>query len=464
MSSISVTNLNPTVYETKNVQKSFARSSFVGEGKSDSVEISEKNKNKKKLSMWKKALIVGTSVAAVVALALYKRSSTPFKMPKSPMNPSKPKSVNPKNPVNPSKTSPVAPKSPQNPVGVEKPVMQPMPPNLTPDNVAQAFTPLKFKKAKTMEEAKAFAQNKFGINEFTAPDVETANQINYSLTKLYNKTQGAFQGFSNVKYESITDAVNPSVINTHTCAITRSSYKNGVYKNSDLIINRNWFENAEKSIEDCLKYYENSGQIKTLADGVRKIELLTKYRYQDSLNRYYKLYQQGKLTPKAKIDFDSMLYYARNEEKLLLNSRETLVDYIKQELNTDLSQLSQRDYVTEAIKALKYLKVKKGRPVGRENFNQVNGFANLDGIILHEGGHCLHNKKMHLESTLVDLKNMTMTKADKIIAGEVSEYATTNYNEFLQEVFSGILCGDKYSQDVMALYKKLGGVIPAGVR
>ena len=88
----------------------------------------------------------------------------------------------------------------------------------------------------------------------------------------------------------------------------------------------------------------------------------------------------------------------------------------------------------------------------------------MDGIILHEGGHCLHNKKMHLESTLVDLKNMTMTKADKIIAGEVSEYATTNYNEFLQEVFSGILCGDKYSQDVMALYKKLGGVIPAGVR
>ena len=122
------------------------------------------------------------------------------------------------------------------------------------------------------------------------------------------------------------------------------------------------------------------------------------------------------------------------------------------------------DYVTEAIKALKYLKVKKGRPVGRENFNQVNGFANLDGIILHEGGHCLHNKKMHLESTLVDLKNMTMTKADKIIAGEVSEYATTNYNEFLQEVFSGILCGDKYSQDVMTLYKKLGGVIPAGIR
>ena len=191
---------------------------------------------------------------------------------------------------------------------------------------------------------------------------------------------------------------------------------------------------------------------------------MTKYRYQDSLNRYYKLYQQGKLTPKAKVDFDSMLYYARNEENYILGSRESLVDFVKQELNKDMSLLSQSDYIVEAKNALKTIRRKNGRAAGRENFNRVNGFAGLDGTILHEGGHCLHNYKMHSDSKFMDLKNREMTDEDRIIAREVSAYATTKYSEFLQEVLSGILCGDKYSKNVMDLYKKLGGVIPTGVK
>lgn len=464
MSNISVTNFTPNFQETSYMKKYHWSSGLRNDVKNDTVEISEQNKNKKQLAKWKKVLIVGASVAAVVAFALSKGKAKPIKISKPPVNPLGLKPVRPQ-PIG-STATPINPEPThlQKPVGTPMPVEPPKTTNSASGTVNQVFTPIKYKKAKTLEEAKVFAQSKLGINEFEVPDLETANQINYSLTKMYNKTEGVFNGFRNIKYQRIADDVNPAISNTSTCARTSSYYRSNVYQSSDLIINQNWFENAEQSIAMYLKEFENSGQIKTVADGVKKIELLTKYRYQDSLNRYYKLYQQGKLTPKAKVDFDSMLYYARNEENYILGSRESLVDFVKQELNKDMSLLSQSDYIVEAKNALKTIRRKNGRAAGRENFNRVNGFAGLDGAILHEGGHCLHNYKMHSDSKFMDLKNREMTDEDRIIAREVSAYATTKYSEFLQEVLSGILCGDKYSKNVMDLYKKLGGVIPTGVK
>ena len=42
-------------------------------------------------------------------------------------------------------------------------------------------------------------------------------------------------------------------------------------------------------------------------------------------------------------------------------------------------------------------------------------------------------------------------------AGRVSDYAKESPLEFVADTFAGILDGKKYSDDVMALYKKYGG-------
>ena len=43
------------------------------------------------------------------------------------------------------------------------------------------------------------------------------------------------------------------------------------------------------------------------------------------------------------------------------------------------------------------------------------------------------------------------------VSGEVSSYATENPAEFIAETFAGLVQGKKFSDDVMALYKKYGG-------
>jgi hypothetical protein len=45
-----------------------------------------------------------------------------------------------------------------------------------------------------------------------------------------------------------------------------------------------------------------------------------------------------------------------------------------------------------------------------------------------------------------------------MIAREVSKYATTNVREFVAEVYAAMIAGRKFSSDIMALYKRFGGV------
>lgn len=46
-------------------------------------------------------------------------------------------------------------------------------------------------------------------------------------------------------------------------------------------------------------------------------------------------------------------------------------------------------------------------------------------------------------------------------AGEVSLYAKEGVGEFVAEVYSKMINGEKLSDDVLALYKKYNGPMPA---
>lgn len=91
--------------------------------------------------------------------------------------------------------------------------------------------------------------------------------------------------------------------------------------------------------------------------------------------------------------------------------------------------------------------VKEGPPPLGDGFKSS---PHRDRTFWHELGHYLHD----LDGRL---KRAHLSAADKRTAEKVSRYATTNSNEFVAEVFTGLRTGMSYTKDVMALYRKLGG-------
>lgn len=57
-----------------------------------------------------------------------------------------------------------------------------------------------------------------------------------------------------------------------------------------------------------------------------------------------------------------------------------------------------------------------------------------------------------------DNLNIFPTKSMQDTAGKVSAYAQTSAREFVAEVYSGLVNGEKYSDDVMKLYEKYSNI------
>jgi SPP1 gp7 family putative phage head morphogenesis protein len=85
---------------------------------------------------------------------------------------------------------------------------------------------------------------------------------------------------------------------------------------------------------------------------------------------------------------------------------------------------------------------------------ETNMLASGDaaGLIRHEIGHAIH-----WTSKPYNLLNIKLTEAEQVIATEVSKYASTYRKEFVAEVFSGVTGGQRYSDDVMRLYREWDG-------
>lgn len=76
--------------------------------------------------------------------------------------------------------------------------------------------------------------------------------------------------------------------------------------------------------------------------------------------------------------------------------------------------------------------------------------GSLSGVIRHEMGHAKHK-------ILSDSAKVLSESQKVMIKYKVSEYASTNANEFVAEVYSAMSVGKKYDAEVMNLYKKYGG-------
>jgi hypothetical protein len=79
-------------------------------------------------------------------------------------------------------------------------------------------------------------------------------------------------------------------------------------------------------------------------------------------------------------------------------------------------------------------------------------------VIHHEMGHFLHMHNYGYSKYSL-LRTVDLTKKEReMIAQEVSLYATANVLEFVAEVYAGMMAGRKFSSEIMALYKRFGGV------
>lgn len=315
---------------------------------------------------------------------------------------------------------------------------------ITPE--LSAFKPLKYKKAKDLSEAKTYAQKVLNIKQFNVEDLELANQVNYTITKAYNKTVGQINPPDKVVYADITfdDGTKPQ-----SDMFVSLEYKDNAYTCRTLFLCKNIFDNAGNMISLFLKKYGKNNQIEKDKHGFDKIILASKYKYENTLNRYYRLHQQGKLTTKSKHDFVGLLYHAQEAENsvigALYNNPETrkTMERITHLENYDVADFDKK------VRAY-LLKIRRRNKIEFNPPLQVQNAIGVDGSILHELGHVWHS--MFITPSELPNFRLAYTKIKNFhIAGKISEYAQTCEEETIAEIIKGLLSNDKYSPDVIAL-------------
>jgi len=308
---------------------------------------------------------------------------------------------------------------------------------------------IKYQKAKTLNEAKEFAEKSLGIKSFDIPDLDVANQVNLSLTNAIKKSKGKIQLPDRVEFSSITSDCGKY------SALECPAETAWAEKTNELTlrINKDYYDNIDNAINKYISNFEKNGQLSINSKGRDCINLISSYKYDATLNRYYRLWKQGKLTKKVKLDFDNLLQKAREEERALLATRDSLTDYIKKTLGTDLSNLPEEEYIERATQAL--LKIRREQKMLlSSNYYQTRNAIGLDGLILHELGHVTHFKKIKFNDFASEVKTKFTNPTDFKTALAISPYATESKGEMIAEYIKGILSGDKYTDDVNRLFEK----------
>ena len=299
-----------------------------------------------------------------------------------------------------------------------------------------------FKKAETKEEALKFIKETLKISnvdeKFT---LEELNYINRSLTDVINAQKGKC-----ALPKSITamDKEMEKIAGDDAAAATIVNVFSKQFGN--LEINRSFFEakRLDSLLKDCYFHKDGTQILKP-----EQLYKLGKDIYYKPVGEYSKLLEK---------------YYSQPtnlclEEKLkLLESYTTFQNNITN-LKNGITIGEKGCKITSQHKTLQLL-------------------LQQDRIVHHEMGHLqeLYMKENNITSNpfkyLINIYrnklNVLPTKThsefikDKKIqeiAGKVSEYAKTDEREFIAEVYSGLITGRNFSDDVISLYKKYGGPV-----
>ena len=321
---------------------------------------------------------------------------------------------------------------------------------------ADVFQPIKYKKAKSMEEAVEYAKKILKIKNFDVEFLDIANQVNLSITRALNRTRGKITVPDNVFFAKVTASKG---IKVPLCDMFMYyDIKKNKYASRTLVLNKNNYDVLDNAIAAFINKYNNNGQITKDSKNFDRINIFCKYKYEDTLNRYYRLFQQGKLTLKAKQDFTSLLFQAQERENRLVYEifcdNDLRLKYgAKAGIPGDLNSISIADF-QEGIRPY-LLKLKTKYHTAFEPNIQTKTAIGFESAIFHELGHNWHSRQITPPESTNFTNPASISNEDLKAATKVSDYAETNAEECLAEIIKGLLSGDKYSDDIIEFGNKI---------
>ena len=300
-----------------------------------------------------------------------------------------------------------------------------------------------FKKATSKEEALKFTKETLKIKDVEASlTLEELNFINKSLVDVSNAQKGKCVMPARIKYFDdeyikMLDKGNKGMtLAGIDCTILGKDF-------GTLNINKNFLKEERLNSELKKLYYKKDGTIKFKPN--------TPYKYSE------KVY--GIADNEMSILLEK---YYKNPNSLSLEQKLQLIESRYSFLN-NISNLERG--IDIGIN-----KTKSGYLIEKMKL-QSEGHT-----IYHEMGHLqdlFAKKEAHISSPILteinmrrDMLNIFPTKTHKEfindksiqeITGKVSPYSQTSSDEFIAEVYAGLVSGKKFSDDVIALYKKYGG-------
>ena len=228
-----------------------------------------------------------------------------------------------------------------------------------------------------------------------------------------------------------------------------------------LMLNKNFFANIDKEIVGRLSVLEKQGVLIKNPKGYYEVSGFIDETYAKKLLQQIEKYNKGDFSTFK----DKMYLYNYFDDALQVGSVpfNSPLHSIKAILNNDAAVwiLNSKGILTDIAQIEKLS--------GKE---QSNLFIKMitDGklpVAFGEGAgknvspfHSIYHELGHLNDSIVSGGWLNQTNIQ--VAGLVSRYAQNAPREFVAETYAKLIAGKKLPEEVIALYKKLGGPLVAG--
>ena len=345
-----------------------------------------------------------------------------------------------------------------------------------------------FAPASTMEEAREFARQHLKIKKFdVADDLDMANWVNEGLVNINNK----YKGRAYIPDEVVAFSKEESAKRSSTLA-SMATYQGKDFRlHSQLRVNLGYFDNAKNNIQKML---DDFGFKKVpLDDGHSEVQMqILPFYNPDKLLDMMQISSKFMNNKATKMDIVALRqslgdYYAyahflnNDPLKLLENvyAQKGAIDLLKTHMKPgsfktieELGKMTNKEQVNYAFNAYSALNGKL-KVANMPYAKILDSKRSVFNTLFHEEGHLFHKK-----NTILDYEDMHVIYGDKkdkpvkigelakeflenqdeqFVASKVSFYAKRSPLEFVAEVYSRMLGGHKFDDDVMQLYKKYKG-------
>ena len=293
----------------------------------------------------------------------------------------------------------------------------------------------------------------FGI---TKEELPILNMVHESMLNILKTTNGKYPIYNKIVFEHIRPNGIPNLQGVACCN----------YKTGTLHINKDYFENIDKNINEHLQQFINSGFItKDKSGKYRILDFLRNNKskiFEKRLNEYNK---DWPLQNKFLFHRVSMNYYANLTYQVSKSPIYTIERIMKEGNNQQLlkqvglfktrSEVMQMN-TKEQLAYLKKIGLSCPSPIGTCLVTYPNFLFN------HEAIHKCHFENISdklVQELYSPAKEQEWLQNKKIqqIAAKVSGYAGTHPMEFVAEVGAGLINNQKFDKDVISLYQYLRG-------